>query len=241
MPGPVPTGLRCVRWPGEPDHLVVKVIGLTGGIASGKSLVAGMLRQLGARVIDADLVARDIVAGPDVRRAIVEAFGPSVQAADGTVDRQALGDRIFADSAARARLNAITHPRIRERIAEEVVRLRTTHPDATVVLDIPLLLDVAPRDAYDLDGIVVVVVDEATQEARLRARNQISADEAKQRLRAQRPLREKVAEATWVIDNSGTREATRGQVEALWRAWQAQPAGDVQCTNRSGGGSVNNQ
>ncbi|MGH2376442.1 MAG: dephospho-CoA kinase [bacterium] len=198
----------------------MKVIGLTGGIASGKSLVAGMLRQLGAHVIDADLIAREVVADADVRRTIVAAFGPSVLGADGTVDRKALGDRIFAESGARARLNAITHPRIRQRIAGEVTALRATHPDATVVLDIPLLLDVAPPDAYDLDGIVVVLVDEHTQEARLRARHQIGPEEARQRLRAQRPLREKVAEATWVVDNSGPPEETRRQVEELWNRWQ---------------------
>ena len=179
-----------------------------------------MLRQLGARVIDADLIARDVVADADVRRAIVAAFGPSVLAADGTIDRKALGARIFANSGARARLNAITHPRIRQRITDEVAALRSTHPDTTVVLDIPLLLDVAPAGAYDLDGIVVVLVDEPTQEARLRARDQIDPEEARQRLLAQRPLREKVAGATWVIDNSGSREETRRQVEALWTKWQ---------------------
>ncbi|HET8679354.1 MAG TPA: dephospho-CoA kinase [bacterium] len=198
----------------------MKVIGLTGGIASGKSLVAGMLRQLGAHVIDADLIAREVVADAEVRRAIAAAFGPAVLGADGMVDRKVLGDRIFADSGARARLNAITHPRIRQRIADEITRLRATHSDGTVVLDIPLLLDVAPVNAYDLDGIVVVLVDEPTQEARLRARDQIGAEEARQRLRAQRPLREKVAEATWVIDNSGTPAETRRQVEALWTTWQ---------------------
>lgn len=198
----------------------MKVFGLTGGIASGKSLVAGMLRELGAQVIDADAIAREVVAGPDVRREIAAAFGPSVVRADGTLDREALAARIFSDADARARLNAITHLRIRRRIAEEVATLRATQPEATVVLDIPLLLDVAPRDAYDLDGIVVVAVDEATQEARLAARHQITAEAARQRLRAQRPLREKVAEATWVIDNSGSPEATRRQVEALWRAWR---------------------
>lgn len=200
----------------------MKVIGLTGGIASGKSLVAGMLRDLGARVIDADRVARDVVADPDVRRAIVAAFGPSVLQADGTLDRQALGARIFADANARATLNAITHPPIRRRIAEDVAALRTAAPGATVVLDIPLLLDVAPADAYDLDGIVVVFVDQPTQEARLMRRDQITADEARRRLRAQRPLREKVPEATWVIDNSGPPEETRRQVETLWARWQAE-------------------
>lgn len=199
----------------------MKVIGLTGGIASGKSLVAGMLRELGAHVIDADLIAREVTAEPEVRRAIVAAFGPSMLGADGTLDRKALGDRIFGNAGARARLNAITHPRIRRRMAEEVTALRASRPDATVVLDIPLLLDVAPPEAYELDGIVVVFVDESTQEARLKARHQIGAEEARQRLRAQRPLSEKVAQATWVIDNSGTPEETRRQVEALWDRWQA--------------------
>lgn len=200
----------------------MKVIGLTGGMASGKSLVAGIFRELGARVIDADAIAREVVVpGTDAHREIAAAFGPSVLRADGTLDRQALAARIFADPDARAALNAITHPHIRRRIAEEVATLRATQPDATVVLDIPLLLDVAPADAYDLDGIVVVAVDESTQEARLAARHEITVEAARQRLRAQRPLREKVAEATWVIDNSGPPEATRRQVEALWRAWHA--------------------
>ncbi len=198
------------------------VIGLTGGIASGKSLVASILRDLGAHVIDADLIAREVVTEPAVRREIVAAFGPSVLRADGALDRPALGERIFTDAGARARLNAITHPRIRRRIGDEVRALGATRPGATVVLDIPLLLDVAPPDAYDLDGIVVVFVDEMTQEARLASRHGITAEEARQRLRAQRPLREKAAEATWTIDNSGTPEETRRQVEALWARWQSE-------------------
>lgn len=199
----------------------MRVIGLTGGIASGKSLVARMLRDLGAHVIDADFVAREVVASPDVQREILAAFGPSVLRADGSLNRESLGDRIFRDAGARTTLNAITHPRIRRRIADQVTALRATRPDATVVLDIPLLLDVTPPDAYDVDGIVVVYVDESTQAARLTARHQIAVEEARQRLRAQRPLREKVAEATWVIDNSGTPEETRRQVEALWARWQS--------------------
>jgi dephospho-CoA kinase len=106
-------------------------------------------------------------------------------------------------------------------MAEEVARARAARPDAMVVLDIPLLLDVTPPDAYDLDGVVVIAVDEATQEARLAARDGITIEAARRRLQAQRPLREKVALATWVIDNSGTPEATRRQAEVLWRGWQA--------------------
>ncbi len=200
----------------------IRVVGLTGGMASGKSLVAGMLRSLGAVVVDADTIAREVVApGSLVLHEIVAAFGDGVIQADGTLDRHALGERIFNDPAARARLNAITHPHIRRRMAEEVARVRAARPDAMVVLDVPLLLDVTPPDAYDLAGVVVIAVDEATQEARLAARDGITIEAARRRLQAQRPLREKVALATWVIDNSGTPEATRRQVEELWHRWQA--------------------
>lgn len=199
----------------------VRLVGLTGGMASGKSLVAGMLRSLGAVVIDADAIARQVVEpGSPVLGEIAAAFGPSVLRPDGTLDRAALAERIFGDAAARARLNAITHPEIRRRMAEEVARVRAADPGAIVVLDIPLLLDTAPAEAYDLDGVIVVAADEAAQEARLAARDGISRDAARQRLRAQRPLREKVPLATWVIDNTGTPDETRRQVVALWRSWQ---------------------
>jgi len=201
----------------------VNVIGLTGGIASGKSLVARILRELGAEVIDADAVAREIVEpGTAALHEIAEAFGPDILHAGGTLNRRVLADRIFRDAGARARLNAITHPRIRRRMAERVEALRRTNPHAIVVLDIPLLLDTAPADAYPLDGIVVVFVDPDTQAARLAARHRISVEAARQRLEAQRPLQEKVSQATWVIDNSGTPDATRRLVEALWQSWQAQ-------------------
>jgi dephospho-CoA kinase len=199
----------------------VRVVGLTGGMASGKSLVAGMLRSLGAVVIDADVIARQVVEpGTPVLQEIVEAFGPAVLRHDGTLDRTALAERIFGDRDARARLNAITHPLIRRRMAEEVARARAAQPEAIVVLDIPLLLDTVPADAYDLDGVIVVAVDEATQEARLAARDGIPREAARRRLQAQRPLREKVPLATWVVDNGGSPEATRRQVEALWQSWR---------------------
>jgi dephospho-CoA kinase len=196
-------------------------IGLTGGIASGKSLVGGMLRDLGAVVIDADAVARE-VAGPGspVLQEIVVAFGPSVLTPDGALDRRALAGRIFHDPESRRRLNAITHPAIRRRMAEAVEAARASHPDAVIVLDIPLLLDTAPPSAYAVDGVVVVYVDEATQVARLMTREGVSEADARRRITAQRPLQEKVAEGTWVIDNSGTPDDTRRQVEALWRRWQ---------------------
>ncbi len=203
----------------------MKVIGLTGGMASGKSLVAGILRDLGAHVIDADAIAREVVApGGEALKEIVEAFGPAVLQADGTLDRKALAERIFNEPQARARLNAITHPRVRRRIVEEIAAVRTARPGVIIVVDIPLLLDAAPRDAYPLDGIVVVAVEEAAQRARLMARDGLTQDAARQRLRSQRPLREKIPLADWVIDNSGPPEATRRQVEVLWRTWRTSGA-----------------
>lgn len=199
----------------------MKVVGLTGGLASGKSTVAAVLRELGAHVISADEVAREVVApGSEALAEIAAALGPEVLRPDGTLDRRAVAERIFQDADARRALNAITHPRIRRRIAERVAEVRARTPDAVVVVEIPLLLDTAAGGAYALDGIVVVYADEATQAARLAARDGLSPQEAHRRLAAQRPLREKLAGATWVIDNSGPREATRRQVEALWRAWR---------------------
>jgi dephospho-CoA kinase len=201
----------------------VTVIGLTGGMASGKSLVAGMFRALGAHVVDADQIAREVVAqGSEALREIATQFGQAVIAADGSLDRAAMARRIFSDPAARTALNAIMHPRIRARIAARLRDLRAEAPGAVVVVDIPLLLDAATPEAYGLDGVVVVFVDEATQLRRLMARDALSAGAARDRLASQRPLREKLAEATWVIDNTGTAEGTRAQVEALWQRWQAQ-------------------
>ncbi|MDR7419137.1 MAG: dephospho-CoA kinase [Armatimonadota bacterium] len=199
----------------------MRVVGLTGGLASGKSAVSVMFRDLGAVLIDADAIAREVVApGSPVLREIAAAFGPSVIAPDGSLDRRAMAERIFRDPAARRTLNAITHPAIRRRIADAVEAVRRAQPDAIVVIDIPLLLDTAPADAYGLDGVVVVYVDEATQAARLSARDHLTPADARARLAAQRPLREKLPDATWVIDNSGSLEDTRRQVDALWRRWR---------------------
>jgi dephospho-CoA kinase len=198
---------------------MARVIGLTGGLASGKSAVAAILRDLGATVVSADAIAREIVEpGTPALREIIEAFGANALGPDGRLDRARLAGRIFADPEARARLNAITHHRIRGRMRQEVERLqRTLPPEGVVILDIPLLLDTAPRDDFALEGVIVVAVDEAAQVERLRQRDGLNPDEARRALAAQRPLREKVAEADWLIDNSGTPGDTRRQVEALWR------------------------
>jgi dephospho-CoA kinase len=195
----------------------VKVIGITGGIASGSSLVAGMFRDLGAVVVEADQVAREAVQpGTEVYRKIVEAFGKDVVLPDGGLDRRRLGAIVFKDPVARRRLNVMTHPEIRRRIQAQVERAAAEQPDAVVIVDVPLLLDTTGPEAFELDGVIVVVATPEQQIERLMARDNLTREEAEQRLAAQRPVAEKAAEADWVIDNTGTVEETRGQVGILW-------------------------
>ena len=196
----------------------MKVIGLTGGISAGVTLVAAVFRELGAVVLEADRVAREVVApGTSVYRKILDAFGTDLALPDGSLDRRKLGGIIFKDGAARRRLNAMTHPEIRRRIQAQIERLAADRPDAVVLVDIPLLLDTAARDAFELDGVIVVLATPEQQISRLMARDDLTLEEAEQRLAAQRPLAEKATEADWVIDNTGSVERTRAQVEALWR------------------------
>ena len=196
----------------------MKVIGLTGGIATGVTTVAQMFRDMGAIVVEADQIAREVVEpGTGAYQKIVGAFGKKVVGRDGTLDRKVLGEIIFNDTAARRRLNAITHQEIRQHILAEIERLRTTNPDAVVIVDIPLLLDTTGPEAFNLEGVIVVVARREQQIERLKARDGLSPDAIEQRIDAQRPVAEKEAEADWVIDNSGSLEETRRQVELLWQ------------------------
>jgi dephospho-CoA kinase len=197
----------------------MKVLGLTGGIGSGKSTVATMFSELGADVIDADDLARRIVEpGQPALAEIQAAFDPAVIGADGRLDRKRLAEIVFADPGSRARLNAITHPRIRERMNAEVEERRMQ--PGLLILDIPLLFENARLKS--VEKTIVVWVDEATQLARLTARDGLELGAARARIAAQLPLDEKKALADYVIDNSGTREQTRRQVERLFALlWQS--------------------
>ena len=200
-------------------------IGLTGGLASGKSFVADILRGLGAAVVDADRMAREVVApGGPAHGDVVREFGREVLSADGTIDRKRLGSRIFGDPDARRRLNALTHPHIRRRMGEEAERLSAEAEAPTIVFDIPLLFDTTDGRDLALDGVVVVFAPEGARVCRAMIRDALTRDEARRRLEAQVPLSDKVARADWVIDNGGTREATREQVERLWREWHGRGA-----------------
>ncbi len=202
----------------------MKIVGLTGGIASGKSLVVGIFRELGARVIDADHVARAIVEpGRPAYDEVLEAFGPTMLLPDGALDRKRLGDLIFRDPEARAKLNAITHKHIRTEIQAEIARLRAAGGAGVAVVDVPLLLDQAPKSAYAFDAVIVVFVDPETQLSRLMARDHLPREQAIARIMAQRPLGEKLSEADWVVDNTGEPAETRRQVEALWAILRPTP------------------
>ncbi len=179
----------------------MRVVGLTGGIASGKTTFAGVLRARGVPVVDADALARAAVApGAPALAEIARAFGPGMLAADGTLDRKALAAVVFADAAARRRLEAITHPAVRRGMAEETARLAAAgHPLA--FYDTPLLYEVGLEGA--LDSVVVVWAPRDMQRARLAARDGLSGAEAEARLAAQLPIDEKAARADFVVENVG--------------------------------------
>ncbi|MFO7152498.1 MAG: dephospho-CoA kinase [Bacillota bacterium] len=194
----------------------MKVIGLTGGIASGKSTVSRMLRQKGAYIIDADEIAKDIVKpGKPAWEDIVRHFGRDILDEAGNIKRKMLGKIVFSDEKKLKLLNRITHPRIVDRIKEELEASRRRN-EKVVVIDAALLLEIG-LDVLT-DEVWVVVVDEKTQIDRLIKREgTLSYTEAVERIRAQMPLEEKLKFATRIIDNSGTIEETQKQVDEIWR------------------------
>ena len=188
-------------------------VGLTGGVASGKSTVSAMLAELGAVVIDADALAREVVqAGTPGFDRVVAEFGPEIVGADGQLDRPALGHLVFADDAARKRLEAIVHPLVFERYAE----LEASAPEgALVVHDIPLLAE--SGRASDFDAVIVVDASRETQVDRMTRDRGWSVEDAESRIAAQASREDRLAIATHVIDNTGTLEALRSRVEEIYR------------------------
>lgn len=192
------------------------IVGLTGGIASGKSLVSEELKRLGARVIDADMISREVMMpGTPAYRDIKDAFGPEVIKGDGEIDRKRLGSIVFSDPAKLDRLNAITHPRIRERIKERVAGITREGIDHLIVIDAALLIE---GGLYkEMSKVIVVYADEERQAQRLRRREGLSPVEAEKRIRAQMPLKEKLKYADYVIDNNGPAEETLKKAGELYR------------------------
>ena len=199
------------------------VIGLTGGIAAGKSAVAARLLALGATIIDADQLARDAVA-PETAgfAAIRQRFGDAVIGRDGTLDRAALGAVVFSDPAARKDLNAIVHPEVRRLYAERVTYIAATHPAAIVVYDVPLLVESRAADEFALVVVVHAPADQRVE--RLVALRGMERASAENRVNAQASDDERLAVADVVIDASRTLEHTEQQVDALWQRLVAQRA-----------------
>lgn len=189
-------------------------VGLTGGIASGKSTVSAYLRHLGAYVVDADEIAKEVTArGTDGLRAVVEAFGADLMTGDGELDRKALARRVFASESQRERLNAIVHPRVARRLEEEEALARS-HGEPAVVLDVPLLFE-AGMDRM-VDEVWLVAVPPEIQVSRMRSRNGYDEAEAWARVMSQLPLEEKLERADVVIWNDGPWGETERRVRDLW-------------------------
>jgi dephospho-CoA kinase len=183
-------------------------VGLTGGVASGKSTVSAILAELGAVVIDADLLAREVVArGTEGLAEVVAAFGPGVLTADGDLDRPAMGALVFADQEKRRRLEAIIHPRVRVRGRELEAEAGA---DALVVHDIPLLVETGQPGSFD--AVIVVDVPTEVQVQRMVGLRGLSPEEARARIAAQASREERLAVATHVVDNTGTLDDLRRRV-----------------------------
>lgn len=193
----------------------MRLIGLTGGIATGKSTVAAMLEHRGAIVVDADRLAREVVepGSPGIER-IIDEFGAGMVGPDGGLDRPALATLVFADPERRRALEAITHPLIIELMTQRVAAaLGTAAP--LVVADVPLLFESAAAP-FPVDGVLLVDSPEDVQVRRLIRRDGLDVDRARRRLNAQMPMSEKRHLASWVIDNGGDPEVTAAQVDSWW-------------------------
>lgn len=190
-------------------------IGLTGGIATGKSSVSRYLVSLGAILIDADQIAREVMLpGHPVLAAVIERFGQAVLNEDGTLHRKKLGEIVFGNSAELKALNDITHPAIRQEMRERMRMFEQEQPDKLVVSDIPLLYESGLSEQFE--QVMVVYVPAEIQLKRLMERDGISESDALSRLNAQMDIEEKKRRADIVIDNSGTMEETKAQILKFW-------------------------
>jgi len=193
----------------------MKVIGLTGNIGSGKTTVAEMFRQLGAKIIDADSIARKIVEpGQRAWKEIKDVFGDEVISSDQSIDRQKLGDIVFNDVSKRALLDNIAHPKIFDEINNLVYEYKKDHANV-VIIEAALIIE--KGGLLDLiDKLILVVVDEDTQTKRIKLRDDISLDQIQSRIKSQMQISEKKKYADYIIDNNGSILKTRTQVNKIW-------------------------
>lgn len=198
------------------------ILGLTGGIASGKSLVAEAFRDLGALVVSADDLAREAVRpGSETLRQLVDRFGRKILLADGSLDRKALAEQIFADDRAREALNRITHPAIAA-LAEKRLQELAQRGAPLVVYEAPLLFEAGAEER--VDAVLVVSIDDRLQRTRLMQRDGLNEEQAQARIASQMPQAEKAAKADYVLENSSSPEATVAQVRRLFQKLVALPA-----------------
>ena len=198
------------------NHLV---LGVTGGIASGKTTVSAILEELGAPLIDFDVLARQVVEpGKPALKSIVDSFGKEVLQADGTLDRKKLGGIVFNDPEKREKLESFTHTAIFEAYLNQASAIAASKPGAVIQVAVPLLFELNLQSLFD--RVLVVYISPGRQVERLAERDGISRDEAANILKSQLPIDEKVGLADYVIDNGGTPEKTRRQVEEVWEKLQ---------------------
>jgi len=191
------------------------IVGLTGGIASGKSLVTRVLRDLGAHIIDADKIVHDLLSpGEDAYNEVIGHFGVGIQLPDGSIDRRKLGDIIFNHPDERAWLNQCIHPRVFQAYQTQVHHLRERQPDAIVIMDAALLIETGYHKK--MDKLIVVYAGQKDQVKRLMERDRFSLEQALARISSQMPLDEKRTYADYVIDNTGTREASEQQTREVF-------------------------
>lgn len=191
------------------------VIGVAGGIASGKSTVARVFERLGARVLDADAIGHDLLRTDRLRSAIRETFGEDVLNEEGEVDRQALGRVVFGDEGARQRLNRLVRPAIRAEIRRRTGEMRGEGYDGVVVVDAPLLVDTGPTDLAD--KVILVTAPASTRKERIILRSGLTGREAEQRIAAQVSDAKQARWADFVLENNGTEEELAEEAEALWK------------------------
>lgn len=191
-------------------------IGLTGGIACGKSIVAAMLADRGAQIIDADLISREVVEpGSLGLEQVLRHFGPDILRPDGSLDRSKLGERIFANPKERAALNEILHPLIIAEIQRRMQLAAAENPDKLVVADVPLLYESGMEELFE--EVMVVYAPPPLQTERLMKRNGLTREEAERRIASQMPIEQKAKRADILIRNDGTLEQTKLQLAEFWR------------------------
>ena len=194
------------------------IVGLTGGIVSGKSTVASMFKDLGAKIVDADKLGHSVILpNKSAWKKIVKIFGKDILQNDLTVDRGKLGKIVFTNQALLKKLNEITHPEITKMIKKEIdlAKNKTHNQEKVLIIDAALIYE-AKIDRF-MDKIIVVYIDKDEQIKRLIKRNNLSKDEALQRIKSQMPMREKAKMADYVIDNSSSLDKTKEQVEKIWK------------------------